>query len=250
MVSRGFTDGSGRVSQYDPTLSTNYTAGLWRDCPLAEYMHDHSIGTLLTENWMTYDATATTGDYLLTQATQGTGAISTADTGVLELDSNSGTVTQGANLQRIKSAFLPAASRDIWAEFEFKIVDTFDNCELFVGLSELDTTLIATSANSSANHVGFQCVTDDGVVLFTSEKATAGTTSACVTLAEATYVKLGFKITGVTSAQQYVNGVATGTAHATAYIPIVALYPSFVCQSGGAADPIMHLAGYRVFQLR
>jgi len=250
MASRGHTTGGGRIAVYDPSLSSDFAANLWKTCPLQEYLHDPSIGVLLDEQWVSYDDTATTGDYVTTQATTGTAAISSAAPGVLELDSNSTTATQGVQVQRAKSCFLPAANKHIWAEWKFKIVDTYDKAEIFVGLSEIDTTIIGTSANSSANHIGWQCVTDDGVLLFTSEKATAGTTSACATIAEATYIKLGFYVNGVTSIQQYVNGVATGTAHATANIPIVAVYPSFVCQSGATNDPIMHLMGYRIFQLR
>ncbi len=250
MPSAGYTHGGGRVSVYDPSLSTGYSTSLWRTCPLWEYLFDPYIGTLLDEQWHSYDAAATTGDYVLTQATQGTAAISTAAPGVLELDSNSATSTQGATLQHNKAVFIPAAGKHIWAEFKFKIVDTFDKVELFVGLSELDTTLVASSANSSANHIGWQCVTDDGVLLFSAEKATAGATKAAATIAEDTYIRLGFYVNGVTEVEQYVNGVLTGTNHVTANIPIVAIYPSFVCQSAGTNDPIMHIQGYRIFQLR
>lgn len=251
MPSRGFTDpGTRRTSIYDPTLSSGYSANLWRSCPLQEYAHDPMIGFMIDERWHSYNAAATTGDYVLTQATQGTAAISTAAPGVLELDSNSSTSTQGATLQHNKACFVPAAGKHIWAEFKIKIVDTFDKVELFVGLSELDTSLIAASANSSANHIGWQCVTDDGVLLFTGEKAGAGATRAAATIAEDTYIKLGFYVNGVTEIEQYINGVLTGTNTATANIPVVAIYPSFVCQSAGTNDPIMHIQGYRIFQLR
>jgi hypothetical protein len=249
MPSRGFTHGSGRVGVFDPAINPTYRTGLWATCPLAEYMHDPSVGVLLQEDFISYDAAATTGDYILTQATQGTAAISTTEPGVLVLDSNSATVTQGANLQRAKSMFIPAAGKDIWFETKIK-VDLAANAELFIGLSEIDTTIIGTSANSSANHIGWQCVTDDGVLLFSSEKAGTGATKAAVTLANDTYVRLGFRVKGVTEIEQYVNGVLTGTNHVTANIPIVATYPSFVCQSDGADDPILFIAGFRVFQLR
>lgn len=227
-----------------------FQAGVWANAPINEFRFDPSIAVLLDEQWQSYDPEATNGEYVLTQATAGTAAISTARPGVLELDSNSTTATQGATLQRAKSAFVPASGKSIWAEFAFKIVDTFDKAEIFVGLSELDTTLIASSANSSANHIGWQCVTDDGVLLFTSEKAGTGTTAAALTIAEDTWVKLGFYYDGTADTiQQYVNGVATGSAIATANIPKVALYPSFVCQSGGTNDPIMHIRPYRVLQL-
>jgi hypothetical protein len=249
VVTRGFTNAGNIVSHYNPSLNPTFTTGLWRTCPLLEYVHDPLIGVMLNETFATYNAT---DEYTLTQSVTGTAAMSTAAPGVLEIDSNSTTVVQGVNLQRNQgcTCFIPAAGKHIWAEFRFKIVDTFDDCELFVGLAATDTTIIAASDNSSIDHIGWQCVTDDGVLLFTSEKNTAGTTSACATLEEATYINLGFYVNGVTDVQQYVNGVATGTAHATANIPIVALFPSFVCQSGGTADPIMHVQGYRVFQLK
>lgn len=250
MSTQGNLTPAGRSSFYDPSLSSDFQSNMWKTAPLLEWMHDPSIGVFLNEDFTSYDATATTGDYLLTQSTTGAAAISTAASGVLEVDSNSTTVVQGANLQRIKAAFVPAAGKHIWFETSIKVVDTFDKAELFVGLSERDTTLIATSANSSANHIGWQCVTDDGVLLFTSEKAGAGDTGAAATIAEATYIKLGFYVDGITSVTQYINGVESGTAKATANVPIVAVYPSFVCQSGGTNDPILHVAGYRVFQLR
>ncbi len=237
---------AGRTAIYDPNINADFKTNVWADCPLWEHMCDRSVGVDLCENFVTYDAT---DDYTLTQATTGAAAISTVAQGVLELDSNSTTTAQGATLQHV-ATFVPVAGKDIWFECEFKIVDTFDKAEIFVGLSEVDTTLIASAANSSANHIGWQCVTDDGVLLFTSEKAGTGATKAAATIAEDTYIKVGFKVVGITSAQQYIDGVTVGTAHATANVPIVKLVPSFVCQSGGTNDPIMHIKGYRVFQLR
>jgi len=239
---------AGTVTHYEDAINRGRaTGGVWKTCPLLAQQCDPQVGFMIDEQWANYDAT---DDYTLTQAVAGAAAISTAAPGVLELDANSTTATQGANLQRLGACFVPAANKHIWAEFRLKIVDTFDKAEIFVGLSESDTTIIAGSANSSANHIGWQCVTDDGVLLFTSEKAGAGDTGAAATIAEDTYISLGFYVNGITSITQYVNGVETGTAKATANVPIVALYPSFVCQSGGTNDPIMHIAAYRVFQLR
>jgi hypothetical protein len=222
---------------------------LWSDCPLAEYVHNPSLGVLHDERFESLD---TTDIWTLTQSVTGAAALSAAAPGVLELDSNSTTVVQGGNLQRTGGPFfIPAASKDIWAEFNIKVVDTFDDCELFVGLSEVDTAILDTSAMASTNILAFYCVTDDGVVLFAGEKAgTASDLITAATLEEATYIRLGFKTNGITSAQAYVNGRKVGDPIATAGIPIVSMVPSFVCQSGGTADPILHVAGYRIFQLR
>ena len=143
MASKGYTDrGTKRVSVYDPTLSSGYSSNLWKTCPLQEYLHDPMIGVLCDERWQSYNAQATTGDYVLTQATAGTGAISTAAPGVLELDCNSTTSTQGANLQRVKSAFVPAAGKHIWAEFKFKIVirSTRSSCSVVCQKSTLQSS--------------------------------------------------------------------------------------------------------------
>ena len=252
MPTKGKTYG-GRASFFDPTLNATYETGLWKDCPLLEYLHDPSIGVLLDEQFNSYNAAATTGDYKLTQATAGSAAKSTTMQGVLSIDSGSTTAAQGANVQRLKSMFIPAAGKDIWAEFQVKFTGVGAlNVEAFVGLAESDDTIIATSGTPSvttANHIGWSSVTDDGVLLFDTEKATAGATAAATTIVADTWVRLGFKVTGVTSIQQYINGVATGSAVATANIPIVALYPSFVVQSGGTDQPVMHVRPYRIFQL-
>lgn len=248
MPTRAHHDGSRRVAFYDPTLSSDFATNLWHDCPLLEYLFDPTIGFLHDERFEDFDST---DDWTVTQATTGTAAISSAAPGVLEVDSGSTTATQGANVQRTGGpTIIPAAGKDIWFEVKFKVVDTYDKCEFFLGLSEVDTAILDTSAMASTNVLAFWCVTDNGIVLFGGEKAGAGDTETGPTIAEATYIKLGFKVTGVTSAQMYVNGAAYGDPLATANIPIVKLVPSFVCQSGGTNDPILHVAGYRIFQLR
>lgn len=250
MPSRGIHT-AGRVAVYDTALNPTFTTGLWRSCPLAEAMHDPSIGVLLDERWQSYDPEATNGEWVLTQATAGAAALSTAAPGTLELDSNSTTQHQGAQIQRVKSAFVPAANKSVWAEFAFKVVDTFDKVQLFAGLAAIDTTVIATGALSTQNHIGWKCeTTAAGVLTFTSDKAGTAGTKAAVTLTEDAWVRLGFYYNGAADTlQQYVNGVATGTAIATANIPKVAIYPTFVCQTDGTNDPILHLRPFRVFQL-
>jgi hypothetical protein len=177
--------------------------------------------------------------------------MSTTDSGTLLISAGSTTSTHGANVQRVKSAFIPAADKHIWAEFNVSWSGVGAlNVETAVGLFEIDTTVIGSSAVSTDNHIGFTSVTDDGILLFNSEKAAAGATAAAHTIVSATKVKLGFKVTGVTSVQAYVNGVATGDAVATANVPIVAVYPTFVCQSGGTDSPVLHLHNARIFQLR
>uniref|UniRef100_A0A6M3XKT1 Uncharacterized protein n=1 Tax=viral metagenome TaxID=1070528 RepID=A0A6M3XKT1_9ZZZZ len=195
----------------------------------------------------------TAEDYTLTQASTGTMALSAgADNGVLLLDCNSATTTQGAQIQRVAASFTPKAGRTIWFETRIKVADTGSLAtagEIFAGLAEIDTTIIGTSAVSTSNHIGFSSVTDNGVLLANSEKADTGDTGTGTTIAEDTYVVLGFKVNGVTDIEFYVNGTLTDK-HVTASIPIVALAPSFVMQSSGTTDPIMHIDYWTCMQTR
>lgn len=250
MVSRGYTHpGTRRTSVYDPVLSTVYPDSLWVDCPLAEYVHDPMIGVYLNESFQTYNAASTTGDYVLTAATSGTGAVSTTYPGCLALDAGAATSTQGVNLQRIKSVFLPATGKDLWFECTARMTTTVVS-ELFIGLAAIDTTIIGSSAMTTNNHIGWSSITDDGVMLFDCDKAGTGTTAAATTISTSAFIRFGFKYDGTADTiQQYINGVATGTAIATTYVPKAAIYPSFVCQAAGTGQPVLNIA-YRVFQLR
>lgn len=256
MASKGYTDpGTRRVSVYDPVLSTNYASGLWKTCPLQEFLHDPSIGVLLDENFVSYNAAATTGDYTLTQATSGSAAISTTSPGTLAIDAGATTDNQGANVQRLKSAFVPAANKSIWAEFRVSLTAStppVTRAQVFVGLAASDTTIIAAGAQSTNNRIGWQIL--DGALLvssFTVDKAGTASTTTGHTFVAATAVRLGFVYDGAAdTVQQYINGVATGSAIATANIPKLVVYPSFVCQSDGTDQPILNVHGYRVFQIR
>jgi len=256
MATQGYTYGDGRVSVYDPALNSTYVTNLWRNCPLWEYQHDPSIGVLLDEGFTSYDAAATTGDYLLTQATTGTAAISTAYPGALLIDAGATTQHQGANLQRLKSAFLPAANKSLWAEFRVLLTAAtppVTKWQGFVGLAASDTTLLPSGAlTGTSNRIGWHTLTTENLAYtFGADKAGTNTTKTGGTFAAATVVRLGFFYDGVADTlQQYIDGVATGTAVATTHIPKVAIYPSFVCQSDSVDRPNLVVQGYRIFQLR
>lgn len=228
---------------------------LWGDCPLLNYFLDPSIGFLLDEQFNSYNAAATTGDYLLTQATSGTAVISTTQPGTLLIDSGATTDNQGVNLQRLKSMFIPAAGKDIWAEFAVTLTATtppVTRAQLFVGLAASDTTIIAAGAQTTNNRIGWQ-ILDGGLLVsgFTVDKAGTASLTTGKTFVAATKTFLGFRYDGTAdTVQQFIDGVAVGAAIATANVPKLAMYPSFVCQSDATDEPILNVHGYRIFQLR
>jgi hypothetical protein len=255
MPTRGHQYGDGRVSHYDPAINPTHVTGLWQTCPILEYLHDPSIGVYYDEGFTSYNAAATTGDWTLTQATSGTATIATAAPGRLSIDAGATTDNQGVNLQRLKAAFVPAANKSLWYETKVTLTAStppVTRAQLFIGLAASDTTIIAAGAQSTNNRIGWQIL--DGALLvssFTCDKAGTGTTATGHTFVAATAVRLGFFYDGVAdTVQQYINGVATGSAVATANIPKAAIYPSFVVQSDGTDQPILHVDGLRIFQLR
>jgi hypothetical protein len=255
MPDSGFTNSAGRVSVYDQTLSTNYTTGVWQSCPLWAYQFDPSIGVLYEDGFTSYDAAATTGDWTLTQATTGTAAISTTVPGTLLVDAGATTDNQGANLQNLKAAFVPAANKSIWAEFCVTLTATtppVTKAQLFVGLAASDTTIIAAGAMTTNNRIGWM-ILDGGLLVttFTCDKAGTATTKTGPTLVDATRIRLGFVYDGAAdTVQQYVNGATSGTAVVTANIPKLVIYPSLVCQSDATDRPNLLVHSIRVFQLR
>jgi hypothetical protein len=235
---------------YDDKYNAAAIGGVWALCPTNAALHDPGMAHVIFEDFNDIDA-ATLAGWTATQAgAAGTWALADAPGGVALADSGSETVTQGINAQKIGEVFTPAADKDIFYEARVKVVDTFDDAELFIGLSITDTTIIAASANTSTDHIGWQCVTDDGVLLFTAEKAGTGATKSAATLVEDTWIKLGFHVRGVDTIDQYIDGVKVGTAHVTANITVLDTTLSFVCQSGGTNDPILHVDYVKCLQIR
>jgi hypothetical protein len=220
-------------------------SSLWKGCAFQTLERDENRGYAMSDNFLTLP----TGKYTATQATTGTFALSDAEGGVALADSGSTTVVQGINVQlnsTVGAPFFTQATGIMWFEARLKAADITDSGlqkgpEFFCGLSEIDTTVIGTSANTSANHIGFESVSDDNVLLFHAEVAGVRTSSTASihTLVDDTYVRLGFKVVNRARIEVYVNGVKVDTL--TAGFPLVGLTPTFVCQSGGTTDPILHL---------
>jgi hypothetical protein len=246
-----------------------FSKELWADCPRSSIESDPDFGWYFRDDFM--DVFDLTNRYTLTQATAGTFAMidddETApltDGGIAALDCGSSTVAQGGNVQAsstVGARFKPQANSKIWFEARIAVADLTAGStgpEFYCGLAEIDTTIIGSSALSTANHVGFSSVTDDGVLISAAEKASAahtGTTMLALgtapLLADVTWHKIGFRITNLTKVEFFVDGVqksGTGDNVATANIPIVAMVPSLVCHSDGTVDPIVYIDWWDCYQ--
>lgn len=236
---------------FDPKYNASFGGGLWADCPWLAAQNDPAIAHFMMEDFNNNHA-ATMAGYTTTQATQGTFAIGGDAGGTALVDSNSTTIHQGANVQKLGLCITPAATKDIWFETRIKVADTYDKVQLFAGLAESDTTLLASGAISHNNGIGIASLTTAaGVAILSAVKATAaGTVAGIKTIAEDTWFTFGFKVNGVTSIEYWIDGVKGSSTLLTDNIPIVALTPSFVCQSDGTNDPILHIDYWRYLQIR
>lgn len=191
------------------------------------------------------------GDYTLTQATQGTFTRDTSvpNIGVWLLDCNSTTSSQGANLQFVGLPVAVSASNILGFEVRLKAADIATGPEFFAGVHASDTTIIASSAmdGTASSYAGFKSVTSNNILLPVSADNTAEQAGAAAhTFVDDTYVRLGVLIYKREYVDFYVNGVKV--VRHTTRIPAAAevMYPSFVCQSDGTTDPIVHLDAFRI----
>jgi len=238
-------------------INPTFPVGLWADCPLQAIRTDPTVGYEVFEDFTNNDA-ATMAGYTVTQAgTAGTAVIATAAGGAMTIDAGHTDAHDGANVQKLGPCFKLAADKDLW--FECQFATTYPaKLQLFAGLADVDNTLIATGDLDSGNseYIGFGCETAAaGVMSFYECKATAelkdslGTTG---TLASATSIRVGFKVTGITGIDCYING-AKQTLTNVVYggLPVTdVLTPTFVVQSDGTNQPVLTLDWYRCVQLR
>ena len=234
------------------SLRRGLSPTLWNQAPLAQIAVgglDQGFGFI--DDFLTFDDE---NKWVLTQVSAGSVALDVAAKGgVLLLDCASTTNNQGVQVQMggaaAASSFIASANSKIYYEARVKIADIGSTtCQMFAGLSSVDTSILASAANTSINHVGFEAINTTSLT-FASEKADSRSGSADTsagTIADGTYIKLGFLIDGLTKITPFVNGVA-GTVQTT-NIPIVGMTPSFVCHSSGTTDPIVHVDWVACFQ--
>ena len=235
------------VSYQGANSGRGLSPALWAKQP--RDLQDLIVGFGITDDFLTFDDE---NKWVLTQATAGTVALDVAAKGgVLLLDSNSTTNNQGVQVQlggaAGASSFIPSATSKIYYEARIKAADIGSTtCQVFAGLAIVDTSVFASAANSTANHIGYEAINSTAVGIHSEKAGTRSSTASAHTLVDDTYVKLGFVVDGLTSVTPFVNGVAKTAI--TTNIPIVALTPSFVCHSSGTTDPILHVDWVSVYQ--
>lgn len=151
--------------------------------------------------------------------------------GVINFTNGGDSADDGINAQKTNVAVTPAAGTNIWFEARVK-TDQADE-QWAVGLCAVDTTIVAAGVWDDVSDkvmFGHHTGTADKIDLITARGATEDDTADAADMTDNTWVTLGFKITGLTKVEFYVDGVLTETGVTAAAIPNATMVLSAVSQ--------------------
>lgn len=216
------------------------------------WMGDFGSGFGVADDFLDYPTGRYTFTNLTAVGTDATIALDDAKGGVILLDTASGTAAEGGQLQlnsTVGEVFFPNGNADVYFEARVKIDAA--NPDFFLGLSAIDASIFVTSANTSTDHIGFESVSADNVLLFHCESGgtrTAGTETVHTFVVD-DWVKLGFVVKGTSEVIPYVNGVKLDSAKITTNIPTAGMVPTLAAAVDGTTAPVIAMDWWACLQL-
>ena len=152
----------------------------------------------------------TAADWTVTETQAGaTQALTDGDGGLL-LITNTAADNDLVSLQKVGESFRFASGKPLFFEARFKVSDATQS-DVVIGLQITDTTPLDVT-----DGVFFIKADGAATVDFRVEKNnTATTASAMATMANDTYIRLGFYYDGVSAVQYFVNGSIAGSSVTT-----------------------------------
>jgi hypothetical protein len=177
------------------------------------------------------------GDWVVTETDAGATQALTAGDGGLLLITNTAADNDLVALQKTPAAFTFETGKKAFFRTRFKVSDATQS-DVVIGLQVVDTTPLDVT-----DGIYFLKADDAATVnIICRKNASTGSTSATAiaTLADDTFVTLGFYWDGIDTVQYEVNGVVTGSlTSAATYLPDAACTVSFAIQNGAAAAKTM-----------
>lgn len=177
------------------------------------------------------------GDWTVTETQAGATQALTAGDGGLLLLTNSAADDDLVALQKNPAAFTFTAGKKTFFRCRFKVSDATQS-DIVIGLQVVDTTPLDVTD-------GVYFLKADGstaISVVCRKNATTGSTSASsiTTLANDTFIELGFAYDGEGKVFYEVNGSVVGSLDASsAYLPDTTCTVSFALQNGEAAAKTM-----------
>lgn len=178
--------------------------------------------------------TYTAADWTVTETQVGaTQALTDGDGGLL-LITNTSADNDLVAMQKVGESFKFESGKKLFFEARFKVSDATDS-DVVIGLQITDTSPLDVT-----DGVFFIKPDDAATVNFLVEKNnTATTASAIATMANDTFIRLGFYYDGASAVQYFVNGVLTGSSVTTNLVDDEELTISLAIQNGAAAAKTM-----------
>ena len=174
------------------------------------------------------------GNWTVTETQAGaTQALTDGDGGLL-LITNTAADDDLVALQKVGESYRFTSGKELFFEARFKVSDATQS-DVVIGLQITDATPLDVSD-------GVFFIKADGstsVSLLVEKNGTATTTSSVATMADDTFISLGFYYDGASSIQYSVNGVVTGTSVTTNLPDDEDLTVSIALQNGEAVAKTM-----------
>ena len=200
----------------------SWTNDLWATCPWQGIGNDPGLGFRFFTDFVGENA----GDWTVNSiGGTSTVALSSGHGGWLTYSANSTTDAQGGNLglgAATSSFVTPSASTVIFYEILCKLTMNTGGTvgSSYIGLSTQPTTSIPLGSTgamaTSIDRIGFNLLDSTAVRFnYLNNGATAYAGDSLHTAVEATWMKLGFRMNGLTSVTPYVNSVRQSTIVAT-----------------------------------
>jgi hypothetical protein len=213
------------------TRFPNGVTNVGEDSPFADL--SMPVPTLFHTYFEDFDYYAA-GDWTVTETQAGaTQALTDGDGGLL-LITNTAADDDLVSLQKVGESFRFATGKKLFFEARFKVSDATQS-DFVVGLQITDTTPLDVSD-------GVFFIKADGstsVSLVVEKNNTATTTTSVATVANDTFIRLGFYYDGASAIEYFVNGVTRGTSVTTNLVDDEDLTPTFAIQNGEAVAKTM-----------
>jgi len=175
----------------------------------------------------------TAGDWTVTETQAGaTQALTDGDGGLLLL-TNTAADNDLVSLQKVGESFRFASGKELFFEARFKVSDATQS-DLVVGLQITDTSPLDVS-----DGVFFIKADASTTVSLVVEKNGTATTTSVGTMADNTFISLGFYYDGASAIQYSVNGSVLGTSVTTNLPDDEDLTVTFAIQNGEAVAKTM-----------
>lgn len=208
--------------------NANIEQSLLPDGPLYRVDHFEHFGNDITGN----------SGYLVDNATSGTVTHTDGDMGIIVFDAGAATADQGVQLQDAIESWAAPANGLLCFEAYLKFGTSVTQTQFFGGFAEQDTTLFASGANSTANHIGFEMNAvsqgdNAGYLYFYSEASGNRTTlEAIKQIVVDTWYKIGFQVSKQGKIEVFVDDVNVGEI--TTNIPTTQMSRSLALLAEGA----------------